>query len=266
VATSPFLRPLAAVLEETPAALVVFVDTGSARLIPVATAGSGDEVRLESDVPGHHRRGGWAQLAQSRYQRHILERRGQHFEAVAETLGRMVDEHGVERIVVAGSVETVAAFQRSLSPGVAARVAGSVRGSRHEPASELVARAVEVIERVAAHEAAGVLDTLLTQAAKGGQAVAGLEAALEAVQRGAVDHLFLLRGFREPGGACAGCGALQPGEAATCRLCGHAVVATELGDAMVGRTIASGGGVTVVDTHPDLARAGRVAAWLRFAL
>ena len=266
VADRPFLRPLAAAESETPPTLVVFVDAESARLIPVLDAGPGEEIRLDSEVPGHHRRGGWAQLALGHYQRHIEERRGRHLEAVAEALGRLVEEHGLERIVIAGSADSTAAFRRALPSTVAARVAGVVSGRRYEPASELVARAGELIGRVAAQEVEAAVDGLLTEAAKGGQAAASLEGVLEAVRRGAVDRLYLLRDFRERGRACTACAALQPGDAVTCRLCHQATVPVELGEAMVTRTIAAGGAVTMVDAHAALGAIGGVAARLRFAL
>lgn len=263
----PFLAPLAAFLADSPPVLVAFVDAESARLIPVSIAGTVEDVRLDSEVPGHQRRGGgWAQLAQSRYLRHVEEQRTRHFEAVAEALGRLVEEHGVERIVLAGSTDAVTAFRRELPPRVAARVAGTVPGSRHEPANQLATRAAAVIEQVTAQETAAAVDTTLTTAAKGGQAVAGVEEVLEAVRRGAVDRLYLLRSFHQRGRACPDCGALQPGDAATCRLCGQGTVAIELGEGMVNRTIASGGGVTMVDAHPALSRAGHVSARLRFVL
>jgi peptide chain release factor subunit 1 len=260
----PFLGPLAAALAEDPPLLVVFVDEESARLIPVLDAGPGEEIQLNSEVPGHHRRGGWAQLALRHYQRHIEERRGRHLEAVAEALGRVVEEHGIERIVIGGTSGSTAALRRALSAPVAARVAGIVSGSRHEPASELVARATELIGRVSTQEVAAAVDGLLTEAAKGGHAAASLEGVLEAVQRGAVDRLYLLRTFRERGRACTMCLALQPGDVTTCRICGQAAIAVDLGEAMVSRTIAAGGGATMVDAHAALGAVGGVAARLRF--
>jgi peptide subunit release factor 1 (eRF1) len=266
VADRPFLRPLVAAGGETPPTLVVFIDAESARLIPLLEAGPGEEVRLDSEVPGHHRRGGWAQLALGHYQRHIEERRGRHLEAVAEALGRLVEEQGLERIVIAGSPDSAGAFRRALPSTVTARVAGIVSGRRHEPVSELVDRAGELIGRVAAREVDAAVDGLLTEAAKGGQAAASLEGVLEAVRRGAVDRLYLLRDFREPGRACTACAALQPGDAAACRLCRQGAASVELGEAMVTRTIAAGGTVTMVDAHAALGAVGGVAARLRFAL
>jgi peptide subunit release factor 1 (eRF1) len=266
VADQPLLRPLAAVLGESPPALVVFVDTESARLVPILDAGLGEEVHLDSDVPGHHRRGGWAQLAESRYRRHIDARRDQHLEAVSVALARLVQDHGLEQIVIAGRADSAGALRQALPEAVAARVAGIVPASRNEPARQLAARAGDLISRVTALDTEAAVDAVLTEAAKGGQAAASLEGVLEAVRRGAVDRLYLLRGFHERGSACGSCGAVQPGAAAPCRLCKQPGAAVELGEAMVSRTIAAGGTVTALDAHAALGAVGGVAARLRFPL
>jgi peptide subunit release factor 1 (eRF1) len=110
------------------------------------------------------------------------------------------------------------------------------------------------------------LQAVLTEAAKGGQAVAGLDETLEAVARGAVHRLYLLKGFCEAGGACPACGRLQPSAASPCRGCGAVTDAAELGARMVARVTAARGTVAVVDTHAALARVGGVAARLRYPL
>ena len=171
---APYLRRLAEIVRETPSALVVFVDGESARLIQVGTDGVGAEVTLESDVPNRHRQGGWRLLAQTRFQRHIEEHRGRHFDAVAATLADVADEHGVDHIVLAA--------------------------------------------------------------------------------------------FRQAGRECAACGALQPGDATACRRCRGATKEVELGEALVQRVLATGGTVDTVAVAGGLARAGGVAALLRYPL
>jgi hypothetical protein len=49
-----------------------------------------------------------------------------------------------------------------------------------------------------------------------------------------------------------------------CRWCGAVTSALELGEAMVQRVLADGGDVASVDVHAGLARAGGVAALLRY--
>ena len=266
VADAPHLSPLAALLEKTPSALVVFVDGESARLVPLTTEGVGEEVALESEVPGHHRRGGWAQLAQSRYQRHIQDHRGRHFEAVVEALISLTDGNGVRRILMAGEPRTIAVFQKRLPNRIAERVVGSIAGARHESAAVLVGRAAEFLAHLRGGEGADAVEAVLTEAAKGGRAVAGLEETLEAVARGAVQRLYLLGRFSQPGRLCVECGALQSGDAASCRLCGKPTEAAELGGAIVDRVIAAGGKVEAVEIHQALARVGGVAALLRYPL
>lgn len=263
---APHLRPLAAAAAETPASLIVFVDTESARLVELRPDGVGREVLLESDVPGHHRQGGWQLIAQSRYQRHIQAERARHFEAVASAVAELVDGHGVERLVLAGDARAVAAFEKHLEGRVAGLVVGSVAGAKHEPSSVLVARAGMLLERRRAGREATALDAVLTEAAKDGRAVAGLEGVLEAAARGAVHRLYLLATFRERGGACSACGALQPGAAPTCRRCKAGTKAIELGEGLVRRVLGTGGHVATVNAHAALEGAGGVAARLRYPL
>ena len=263
---TPFLAPLSAAVQQTPATLVAFVDTESARLMHVTREGLGEEVTLATDMPGHHSRGEWVQFAQSRYERHIREHRGRHFAAVAESLAQLIDAQGVERIVLAGEPKNVSELRRELPPRIAAHIVGDVSAARHEPSSVIVGRAVELVAYLDASSDDPAVDAVLTEAAKSRQAVAGMEETVEAVNRGAVRRLYVLRGERGPASVCPGCSALFPGVAEDCRLCGKALQAVELGEALVHRVLAAGGTVDTVEAHEGLAAVGGVAALLRYPL
>ena len=266
VAPTPHLRPLAALADGAPSALVVFIDAESARLVPVGPAGAGEELSLQSEVPGRHSRGGWAQLAQSRYQRHIQDHRERHFEAVVESLLALVDDRGLERIVLAGELRSLAAFRKSLPPRIAERVAGTVAGARHEEARLMVNRATELLAHLTGQEQGEEVDAALTAAAKAERAVAGIDGTLDAINRGAVHRLYVSKVFTAPGRVCAGCGALDKGPIDACRLCGTPATAVELSEAMADRVLATGGRVEVVASHRELEQAGGVAALLRYPL
>jgi hypothetical protein len=60
------------------------------------------------------------------------------------------------------------------------------------------------------------------------------------------------------------CGALQRAASHVCGWCGAMTGAVELGEAMVQRVLAAGGDVESVGAHAALARAGGVAALLRY--
>ena len=266
VEDTPSLSPLAAALQRTPSTLVVFADTESARLMPVTPEGPGEEALLATDMPGHHSRGEWLAFAQSRYERHIREHRGRHFSAVADTLGQLMDAHGVERIVLAGEPKNIAGLRRELPPRMAALIVGEISAARHETSSAIVGRAVELIGHLALADDVPAVDAVLTEAAKSGQAVAGVDETVEAANRGAVRRLFVLRGMRGPARACRGCDTLFPAAADECRLCGKALMPVDVGEALVGRVLAAGGSVNDVEAHQRLAAVGGVAALLRYPL
>ena len=95
-------------------------------------------------------------------------------------------------------------------------------------------------------------------------AVAGVAPTLEAVNRNAVHHLYLVRAFDRPGATCEQCMALQPPVGGACRFCGSATQPTELGEAMTSRVLASGGEVSMVSRHSGLDGRDGVGALLRY--
>ncbi|MBI2207672.1 MAG: hypothetical protein HYU41_27895 [Candidatus Rokubacteria bacterium] len=112
-------------------------------------------------------------------------------------------------------------------------------------------------------EAADV-DGILTEAAKGGRAVAG-PGTLEAARRGAIHRLYILANLRRRGYQCEQCGALQEA-GARCWLCGGATREIDLTSALVDRVVTTGGTVESVDEHAGLAAVGGLAARLRYPL
>jgi peptide subunit release factor 1 (eRF1) len=261
---TPHLRPLVDVATENPRALVVFVDARSARLVPLAPGAAGDPVTLASEVPGHHRRGGWAQLAQSRYRRHLEEHRAQHLHAVTEAVAALVRDGKLEKVVLAGEPRCVAIFKEGLPQPVARLVVGSVAGTKHEGSSELIERARALLKIAEGDRQAAEIDTILTEAAKGGRAVTGIAGTLAAVRRGAIHRLYLARSFRVPGRACDACDALAPVGEGPCPTCGGTMKRVELGEAIVDRALAQGAEAALVDHHAGLEAHESVAARLRF--
>jgi hypothetical protein len=264
VADAPRLRPLVEALGQAPRASVVFVDGERGRVVTVTEHGTAEDVTLDTtDVVGHHRRGGWSLLLQSRYQRHAQVHRAQHFEAVAEALADAVKRHAVDHIVIAGDPRNRAIFRRHVPRRIAGRIVGEIAAPGWEATGDLVRQARQAIRQWLASEAASTVDALLAAAGGGGRATAGVKSTLEVLNQGAVDRLYLLAGFQDTGSACQACGALQHTSAAICPWCGRAAVIVELGEAMVRRTLGAGGAVGIVPVHAALARAGGVAARLR---
>jgi peptide subunit release factor 1 (eRF1) len=266
VADTPRLRPLVEALAAAPRAVVLFVDGESARFITLTQEGVAEEVTLETtDVVGHHRRGGWAMLLQSRYQRHLQVHRARHFEAVAEALAAMIEQAALPAVVLAGEPRNLAVFRTHVPSRLTERIVGTIAGARYETSSVFARRALDLVRHLASGEMASALDTVLAEAGGGGRAAAGVDATVEAVNRGTAERLYLLERFEEAGRVCSACGALQRAPSNACRWCAKPTLSIELGEAMVRRVIAGGGAVESVSVHAGLDRAGGVAARLRYA-
>jgi Bacterial archaeo-eukaryotic release factor family 10 len=261
----PHLRPLAAALNEVVPALVVFVDGVHARLLPLTAQGTGEEVALHSEVDGRH-------AATDRFdreshdQRHIEEQRGHHYDAVARAVADLAQRHAAQRIVLAGEARAVSLFREHLPRDIDDRVVVVIAAAAHEPMTTIAERAAEHLAHVDERQNAEAVDRLLDAAAKRGRAVTGLEPTLEAVNRNAVQHLYLLADFGRLGAVCQRCTALQPaGESGRCQFCGDSVEPTELGETMTNRVLASGGKVGLINRHVELGSQGGVGAILRYA-
>jgi Bacterial archaeo-eukaryotic release factor family 10 len=215
----PHLRPLAAALNEVVPALVVFVDGVHARLLPLTAQGTGEEVALHSEVDGRH-------AATDRFdreshdQRHIEEQRGHHYDAVARAVADLAQRHAAQRIVLAGEARAVSLFREHLPRDIDDRVVVVIAAAAHEPMTTIAERAAEHLAHVDERQNAEAVDRLLDAAAKRGRAVTGLEPTLEAVNRNAVQHLYLLADFGRLGAVCQSCKTLQPAnQSGRCQFC-----------------------------------------------
>ena len=262
----PRLRPLIEALPEVEETLVVWLDREQARLIPIGPEGMREEVALVGDVPGHHSRGGWAQLAQSRYQRHIEVHRDRHLDAVAAAARGLAHDLAVTRLVLLGEAEIVNALRGALDADTASRVVATLPSSRYESSADLATRALAAAEQSRAVETAARIETVLVDAEKRARATAGLGPTLDAVSRGAVHQLYLLRAFSQVGRECEPCDLLKAEAVPTCPLCGGLTIETELGEAAGRRVLSAKGDVIDVPDHAGLARHGGLAASLRYAL
>ena len=112
-------------------------------------------------MPGRHAAGGWASLAQTKYQNHIEMHREQHYEAVAAATAALTERYGVRRIVIAGELRGVAVFRRHLRDPIARRLAGVIAGARHEASAIIATRAAEHLVRLDEQEDATAVERML---------------------------------------------------------------------------------------------------------
>jgi peptide subunit release factor 1 (eRF1) len=241
------------------------------------------DVELEESVRGPAPRGGLEKLEPGSgkpgryYEREKKnERREENFvqknrRAAAEEVTQLFDRTPHARVVLVGTGEAVAAFERELPERVVARVAARVPRARAWESAEGVRRdgvkalAERVLTRERDEERREV-DAVIGQALRGALAVAGPEDVVLALNEGRVHTLLIEEDFERTGFRCDNCDALgaRVEAAEVCPFCGGDVRAVpHFREALVARTLAEGGRVEVVPHGNKLHSYRGVAATLR---
>ena len=261
VADRPMLRQLARLDEDYTNALLVLIDSRTARIYEVVLGGFFAEMDVASEVPGRHKQGGWAQ---ARYQRHVQEHIDRHYKEVAAYIASYMTSHPHTHLILSGHHDIVAEFRHWLPPSVQTQVMETVSLDMHADRHRILEVAQDVLQRHEREEELATVQLLVNRAGHGGLAVLGLQATVEAVNTARVHKLVMHGDMHRPGWRCRTCGALAAETHLQCVLCGGEVSTVELGEAMVQAVLQTDGGVELIAPDPRLAAYEGVGVLLRY--
>jgi peptide chain release factor subunit 1 len=170
-----------------------------------------------------------------------------------------------QRIVLAGTEDTVSQFHGLLPRAWQDKVVGTIPLDMNASETEVVAKSRAVIQGALAGEQAKLVERVITAAAKGEGCVVGLADTLAALQEERTHLLVVAEGFSAPGYRCTKCGTVTVEGVKTCPYCGGKM--THVDDAVeyaVKRVLELGGQVESVRDNPALVEAGSIGAVLRY--
>lgn len=279
----PHLLQLARLADDVEPAVIAFVHAQGAHFYEVALGDLVNEATIEGPLPRTHRasgfhphpvhRGsgvGFQYEREQRNQRHQEEARERNWRAAALYLEKVHERGPRAHVVLVGTGETVAAFEKHLPERLRQDILARLpRPPGREPwkgngKHELVA---QVVERVVEHERAAEarqVERVVGEALRGGLAVLGAEDVVLAVNERRVHRLILEEDFERSGWRCRNCSALGATHDEVCSFCqGPLARVDALGEELAGRVLAEDGEVEVVAHTNRLHSYGRVAALLR---
>lgn len=174
------------------------------------------------------------------------------------------DAH-VRRILIGGTDENVSMFRGLLPKAFQSLVVGTFPmniGANH---SEVLAKAMQIGQEADEKRERGMIDKLITSAAKKAGAAIGLDDTLEAANTDRITTLVILQGYQQPAYRCKNCAHLTPAPHRTCTNCGGDMVQIpDVIDVVVSRTLRKGGNVEVIRANKALDDAGKIGAYLRY--
>jgi peptide subunit release factor 1 (eRF1) len=279
----PHLAQLARLADDEEPAIVVVTDSSGADLYEVLLGDLAAEESIRGFVPRSDRdewNAGTAGVSGRQYEREKKdERRAEEYvkknrRRVAEQATAVFDRTPGAHLVLVGTAENLAAFERELPERVRAEVIARIPrprewasgdGARRDGVVAGAAVAVRDHERTAE---ARIVDEVVGESLRGGLAVLGPDDVVNALNQGRVHRLVLEEDFERAGWRCTNCDALgsKADAAEVCPYCGGGLaVVHHLGEALVARTLGEGGAVEVVAHTNKLHGYRSVGAFLRQA-
>lgn len=277
----PHLAQLARLADDEEPAIVIVPDASGADVYQVLLGDLAVEESLRGVVPradsdewnaGTGGRPGRQYEREQKDERRAEEYARKNRRRVAEQATALFDRTPGAHLVLVGTAENLAAFERELPERLRAEVIARIprprewesgAGPRRDGVVKGAAAAILDHERSAE---ARIVDEVVGQSLRGGMAVLGPEDVVSALNQGRVHRLVLEEDFARAGWRCVNCDALGPsadGEEA-CPYCGGALtVVHQLGEALVARTLGEGGAVEVVAHTQKLHSYRSVGAFLR---
>lgn len=275
VSEHPRLGQLTRLHDEYENVFVTLVDPRHLRIFEVFLGGVVTSAELDQylpdqvDVggPGHQGSPGMPRggaLSQMRYQRHIDEHRTENLRNAADFLRRLSEREPRSHVILAGDVETTAAFRGLLAPQVEDRVIGEVRLDDKEPRHRVVAKTREVLQRYEREVEEKEVGELVGLAMSGNLGVLGPEDTLMALNEGRVYSLYL--GFDaklEGGWRCLDCRAIGRKAQAGCPYCGGRTTTVDLCEEILRKALDQGARIEHVQHSVRLNHFGGLGARLR---
>jgi peptide subunit release factor 1 (eRF1) len=270
VSNHPHVKPLADLLDSYGGYGVALVDKQGARMFFFHLG----ELREQEGVLGesvrHTKRGGGSQAqgrrggsaGQTNYVEEVTER---NIKEAAEFAAHFFAENNVRRILLGGTDENVALFRTQLPKTWQSLVVGSFPMSMTASHGEVLDRAMQVGQEADRRREARLVETVVTNAAKGQSAVVGLEETLLDVHHGRVQTLVIKEGLRAAGKRCQGCGSITTKEFATCPVCGGTFdQIPDVVELAVREVMQTGGDVEFLHDETELEKHESFGAILRY--
>lgn len=266
----PYVKPLADLLDSYGDYGVALVDQIGVRLFHFHLGELREQDVARGEGVRRVKRGGGSQSAgrrggtagQTRHAGNVTDR---NLQEAADFAAAFFQSQRVRRILLGGTEDTLARYVPLLPKSWRSLLIGTFAVDRTAGHAQVLEKAMSVAQRVERQQKERTVDALVTSAAKGREAVAGLSETLEAAHAGRIHTLLFRDGLRTPGFRCTGCGYVRLDVVPACPFCGRDLESiADVVEFVVRRVLAEGGEVEVLPQNLGPGLAGGIGAFVRF--
>jgi peptide subunit release factor 1 (eRF1) len=261
------LRPLVAAQAGVPFTCIALLNRLKARIFEMY----GDELRQRPDLefgplPRTGRSDGYLGYEAGHRERHAENEIKNHFKLFAESLQMLLNRDKFEALLIGCHDEAWPELEPLLHTDLKQRLLGRfLIDPVAATAEEVREHAVRIHQEKRNAHLRALVREAVGEAQRNGRGAVGLRRVLTALERQEVQTLLVSGDFKSEAAECTSCRHLDTRMVRSCGVCGRET--RDLGDitdALVGLALRNGADIQWIDDDPDLERAGRVAALLRF--
>lgn len=202
------------------------------------------------------------------YQAHRRDRGERFLREKVAILEKLMSAGGHTHLILAGSPEMTARLRGNLPQHLAAKLIDIVPASSNARTVDVVGATLSSFIEREQQESLSAVVQLASQLRRGGLAVAGTPATLEALDRNQVDVLVMANTYQSPRGVvCKSCGGIDTAtdRPSTCLRCGSTVLRpVNVKEAIVKQAERTGAEVEIVEHADVLMALGGVGCLLRY--
>lgn len=265
VDASPYIRPLALLMEEYDTSGIVLLDSHRSRLYALSLGKIEDEDKIVEDIMNKHKKGG---MSRARFQR-LRKGAIDHFlKEVAEDAEKLFSKDEVVNIVLAGPGNIKTMFKDYLSSNLKSKVVGVMDADFDVAEGELVLKAEKMVLKDENEKSEKNVAVLKEEILKDGLAVHGLKDTMGAVRNGEVELLLVNRDYRARGWICEKCQVFEPGTADCssdkCPYCGGRTSEVDVIEEIIEFAERTDTRIEFLESNPTLELLGNIGGLLRF--
>jgi peptide subunit release factor 1 (eRF1) len=261
------LRPLVDANSGLPRTCIALVNRKKARIFELLETDITQKPDLEFGPSPHvPRSDGFQGYEAGHRERHVENLVMQHFKMFAESLLLLSNREKFDALLIGCQDDSWPEIEPHLSTVLKQKLRGRFPVDVVSATAEEVRQhANRILTELKQNEQMELIRGVMGEAQRNGLGAAGLRHVLNALERQEVQTLVLMRDFRAGAVECPNCRHLDTRMVKNCAVCGHETrELSDITDALVDLALRTGAEIRFVDSDPELEKAGRVAALLRF--
>lgn len=261
VDTSPYIRPLARLVDEYEPFGLILLDSHRVKIYIVYSGIVGYQKEKPIDIINKHKKGG---MSQARFQR-LRKGAIDHFlKDISDDIEKLFLKEQVAKIIIAGPGNAKTMFNNILPPNIKSKVIDIIDMDFDEAEGRLISKAKKIALQDEKETSEKNMNILMDEILKNGLAVHGFRDTMDAAVNGQVELLFINKGYQIRGWICEKCQIVDSGLKDKCPYCGSRTSEVDVIEEIIEFAQRTDTTIEFVEDDLRLAKLGGVGGLLRF--